>query len=108
MRVDPSQAPFVLSLRRDVPAPTRSALAADPDVVVDIAVPPAPPSEVLESMRRAAEVAEELHMRNRELHFHKDAVTGRIIVEVRDLRGAIIRTIPPSTALEMLAPGAWR
>jgi hypothetical protein len=31
-----------------------------------------------------------------------------VIVQVRDLDGRLIRTIPPSSELEALNPGIWR
>ena len=37
---------------------------------------------------------------NRELHFETDEETGRVIIQVRDLEGNVIRTIPPSDALD--------
>ena len=43
---------------------------------------------------------------NRELHFSTDADTGRVIVQVRDLEGNVIRTIPPSHALHAMSGGA--
>ena len=109
MRVEASNPAFVLALRREsAPPPAPVAPVAGPDVRVDIAVPSAPPVEVVEAVQRAADVANELAMRSRELHFSQDKASGRIIVQVRDLQGHVIRTIPPSTALETLAPGAWR
>ena len=33
----------------------------------------------------------------------KDEASGRVIVQVRDLAGNVIRTIPPSSALEIMA-----
>ena len=65
-------------------------------------VPPAPPEDVLAEIQRARTRAEELIAANRELHFAKDEVTGRIIVEVRDARGEVLRTIPPSRALAVM------
>ena len=40
---------------------------------------------------------------NRELHFAKDPNSGRIVVEVRDLDGNVLRVIPPSEALELMS-----
>ena len=79
--------------------------AATDSVVVDIGVPATPPPELAGQVRDAARVAARLALDNRELHFEKDEASGRIIVQVRDLRGAVIRTIPPSSALEMLSGG---
>ena len=55
-------------------------------------------------MHVAARVAEELRAQKRELHFEATG-NGRVIVQVRDLDGNVIRTIPPAKALEV-ASGA--
>jgi flagellar protein FlaG len=46
---------------------------------------------------------QELQAQNRELHFSRDEVTNRVVIEVRDLDGNVIRTIPPSKALDILS-----
>jgi flagellar protein FlaG len=69
----------------------------------DRAVPATPPPSVRAEVSRAAQRAAELADANRELHFRKDAATGRIVIEVRDLDGHVIRVIPPSKALEILS-----
>ena len=52
----------------------------------------------------AAERAAELRADNRELHFRKDeAVRPRRSSQVRDLDGNVIRTIPPSEALDVMS-----
>lgn len=79
---------------------------AEPAPVRDTAVlslPASPPPEVLDAVGAAAARAAELRAANRELHFRKDETSGRVIVEVRDLDGNVIRTIPPSEALEVMA-----
>ena len=58
--------------------------------------------EVAAARDRAAELAAS----NRELHFSTDQSTGRVIVQVRDLQGNLIRTIPPSHALHVMSGGA--
>jgi flagellar protein FlaG len=69
-------------------------------------VPPAPTEEVRAHVDRAAEVAAELAARDRELHFSTDEETGRVIIQVRDLDGNVIRTIPPSHALDVMSGAA--
>ena len=71
-----------------------------------VAIPAAPPVEVREAIGAAAERAAELRSQNRELHFEKDKTSGRVIVQVRDLAGNVIRTIPPSSALEIMSGAA--
>jgi flagellar protein FlaG len=75
------------------------------DAAVNVSTLPAsPPTSVLEDMHAAARVAEELRAQKRELHFETTS-NGRVIVQVRDLDGNVIRTIPPARALE-IASGA--
>ena len=85
--------------KASAPAPA----AAD---VAVLSLPASPPAEVLDAVGAAASRAEELAKQNRELHFRKDKETGRVIVEVRDLEGNVIRTIPPSSALEVMSGAA--
>lgn len=86
------------------PAPPRSTLAATPAVIVD-AVPSRPPAEVLREMEAASRRYDELLSQQRELHFSHDPVHNRVVVEVRDLEGNVLRTIPPSKALDVIAGG---
>ena len=100
-------------------APRRSAPAASADFSVqlprasepkgDVAVislPPSPPPEVMDEVAAARDRAAELAANNRELHFSTDQESGRVIVQVRDLQGNVIRTIPPSHALQVMSGGA--
>jgi flagellar protein FlaG len=66
-------------------------------------VPPAPTEEARELVDRAAERVDELHAANRELHFSRDEESGRVIIEVRDLEGNVLKTIPPSKAMDILS-----
>lgn len=52
---------------------------------------------------RVFELAQQNREQNRELHFSRDEDTGNIVIEVRSLAGELIRTIPKSEALEILA-----
>lgn len=79
---EPSRADFSVSLGRELDGP-----------------PPA----LLTEVARAARRYEELRAMKRELHFEPNPETGRIVVEVRDLDGNLIRTVPPSEALEIAA-----
>jgi flagellar protein FlaG len=65
-------------------------------------VPASPPVSVLEEMNAAARVAEELRAQARELHF-EPTESGRVVIQVRDLEGNVLRTIPPSEALDIAA-----
>jgi hypothetical protein len=103
---------FTPTLSPPTPPPTSPARAVDAsaqperphdfDTVLGD-VPPAPTDEVRAHVDRAAEIAQDLAVRNRELHFTKDQETGRLVIQVRDLEGKVIRTIPPSHALDVMS-----
>jgi flagellar protein FlaG len=102
--------PIPGGVERTGPAP-RSAPAqgagfkASLDAAVNFStLPAAPPPSVLEDMHTASRVADELRAQKRELHFEMTG-TGGVIVQVRDLDGNVIGTIPPAKALEV-ASGA--
>jgi len=82
-----------------LPAPARVDTA-------ELSFPAFPPPEVLDEVGRAADRAAELAAANRELHFLRDEETGRVIVQVRDLEGNVIRTIPASEGLSVLSGAA--
>ena len=56
-------------------------------------------AEIDAAWERAAQLAEE----DRELHFSHDAASGRLVIEVRTLSGEVLKTIPPSQALDIVA-----
>jgi hypothetical protein len=62
-----------------------------------------PPPDALREVDRAAARAEELWNEKRELHFEMDEKSGRVVVQVRDLDGNVIRTIPPSEVLDVMS-----
>jgi hypothetical protein len=66
------------------------------------AIPATPPPDLIDQISTAARVAEELRSMGRELHFEPPATPGgRVVVQVRDLSGNVIRTVPPAEALEI-------
>jgi hypothetical protein len=90
----------------DFSATLARATAPKGDVAV-ISLPPSPPEEVLDEVAAARDRAAELAANNRELHFSTDQDTGRVIVQVRDLEGNVIRTIPPSDALMVMSGASF-
>jgi flagellar protein FlaG len=102
--------PISGGVERTEPAPRgapvqEAGFRAQLDAAVNVSTLPAsPPPSVLEDMHAAARVADELRAQKRELHFEPTS-DGRVIVQVRDLDGNVIRTIPPAHALEV-ATGA--
>ena len=83
--------------RTDKPGQTGAVEAAD-SVRLDT-IPSVPPEDLHAEMDRAAQRVDELKAQGRELHFAYDKSAGRVQVQVRDLDGNVIRTIPPSKAL---------
>lgn len=62
-----------------------------------------PPPELHVEVEAAYQRALDLAAQNRELHFSRDEHTGRIVVQVRDLDGNVIRDIPGRHALAVMA-----
>jgi flagellar protein FlaG len=83
------------------PFAERSVARVEDTIVGD--VPPAPTEEARAMVDRAAERVEQLHADDRELHFSREEGTNRVIIEVRDLDGNVIKTIPPSKALDIMS-----
>ena len=86
-------------------ADPRTAAATQADTVVD-SIPPAPTQEAREMVDRAAQVVDDLYKSNRELSFSIDKSTNRVVIEVRDLEGNVLKTIPPAKALDVMSGAA--
>ena len=99
-QVKETTAPARVPAGPDAAAPAER-LAAPVDVALSI--PAAPPEELREEMAAAAARVDQLRSQGREIRFERDFESGRVTVEVRDLNGNVIRTIPPSTMLDILA-----
>lgn len=84
--------------------PSRPYAAVVPGATFD-ATPSRPPAEVLQEIEAASRRYDELRSQQRELHFSHDSQANRVVVEVRDLDGNVLRTIPPSRALDVIAGG---
>ena len=81
----------------------RRAAASD---AAGVGIPAAPPADVRDEVDAAAQRAADLAAAGRELHFTHDAVTGRVVVQVRALDGRVLRTIAPSQALAIMSGGS--
>jgi flagellar protein FlaG len=87
---------------RNAPA-SQAGFSASLDAAVNVSTLPAsPPPAVLEQMQEAARVVDDLRAQKRELHFEVTG-NGRVAVQVRDLDGNVIRTIPAGKALDVAA-----
>ena len=81
----------------------KPAARVEPSAAVTVdTLPASPPESVLEEMWAASRVVQHLHEQGRELHFEQVG-DGRIQVQVRDLDGNVIRTIPAGKALDVAA-----
>jgi flagellar protein FlaG len=85
------------------PKGVKAAASTEAAVAVTVdTLPASPPDSVREEMFAAAQAADKLHAQARELHF-EPVGDGRVIVQVRDLDGNVIRTIPAVRALDVAA-----
>jgi flagellar protein FlaG len=85
------------------PATTESSVQRHTRVDTLDVIPTKPPAQVLDEIKAAQRRAEELHAQDRELHFSKDAASGRVVIQVRSANGDVLRTIPPSKALAVMS-----
>lgn len=102
-----SVGPVGLSAAQQDAAPRKARPPAQvtPPVIVDT-IPERPPQEVLEAIGAASRALEHMHEQGRELRFAHDDDTGVLSIEVWDLNGNLLRTIPPSKLLDMISRGA--
>src|SRR5436309_14670855 len=75
----------------------------DVDAVQLDMIPSSPPAELHGQIDAAAQRVNDLKADGRELHFSFNDDTKRVQIEVRDLEGTLLRTIPPSKALSVVA-----
>jgi uncharacterized FlaG/YvyC family protein len=73
-------------------------------VQVDM-IPGSPPPELHDEIDAASKRVDELRAEGRELHFSFDHQSQRVAIQVRDLDGNVLRTIPPSKALQVVSGG---
>jgi hypothetical protein len=76
--------------------------AAGVDTLTDT-IPPAPTEDARAMVDRAAQVVDDLYKSNRQLSFSIDKSTNRVVIEVQDLEGNVIKTIPPAKALDVMS-----
>ena len=83
--------------RTDKPQPATP--VEDAEAVRVDTIPSQPPESLQPEVDRAAQRVDELKAEGRQLHFAFDEGSGRVVVQVQDLDGNVLRTIPPSKAL---------
>jgi uncharacterized FlaG/YvyC family protein len=81
----------------------QAANGKDVDAVQLDMIPSSPPEELYGQIDAAAQRVDQLKSDGRELHFAYDNASKRVQIEVRDLKGNVLRTIPPSKALSVAA-----
>ncbi len=91
----------VRTVRANVPASRRS----EPSVSVDT-IPAGPPPEVHAAIAVAAQAHERLAAAGQSLSFRVNDNTGKLTIEIHDLEGNVLFTVPPSRALEIAAGGS--
>jgi hypothetical protein len=95
----PAPAPSQKTARSSAPAPAQAAHAAD-TVTVDT-IPASPPPEVHEAMGVANQAYHNLKADGSELRFKINESTGKLSVEVHDVHGNLMFTVPSSTVLDV-------
>jgi hypothetical protein len=85
--------------RSSAPAPAQAAYGAD-TVTVDT-IPASPPPEVHDAIAVANQAYHDLKATGSELRFKINEATGKLSVEVHDVHGNVMFTVPASTALEV-------
>jgi uncharacterized FlaG/YvyC family protein len=83
-------------------APVGTPRFADVAAAAVTEVPAHPPAEVLESLNKAARVLNELARNKVEMHIEVDG-SKRVRVQLRDAEGKVVREIPATKALDILA-----
>ncbi|HEY4280280.1 MAG TPA: flagellar protein FlaG [Conexibacter sp.] len=63
------------------------------------------PQDVIEAIDAAGHAYRTLHAQGRQLSFSLSEETGRVTIEVKDLDGNVLRTIPPSKLIELATGG---
>lgn len=93
----PASAPSQTA-RSSAPAPTQ---ASDTDTVTVDTIPASPPAEVQDAMGVANQAYHNLQAQGSELRFKINEATGKLTVEVHDVHGNLMFTVPASTALDV-------
>lgn len=81
----------------------QAANGKDVDAVQLDMIPSSPPAELHDQIDAAAQRVDELKADGRELHFSFNEHSKRVEIQVRDLKGNVLRTIPPSHALAVIS-----
>ncbi len=84
------------------PATRPAQPAGSEAVIVDVgAIPSSPPPEVHDAIALASQAPAQLAAVGQQLRFNIDDRTGRVTVEVHDMKGNVLFTVPSSKALDI-------
>jgi hypothetical protein len=97
----PQTSPVSRSTSASAAAPSTTAAA----VTID-AIPASPPAEVLSQMATAAGAQDRLAASGQALHFSLDETTGKLTTQLTDLSGNVLRSVSPSSVLDIAAGGS--
>lgn len=84
----------------------RTAVTAATPAAGPYEIPAQPPTDLLSQLDRAASVISDLAARQVGVHFAIDDRTGKVRVQVVDNKGALLREIPATRMLDVLASGS--
>jgi hypothetical protein len=86
--------------RTSTPA-SAAAAAQNSDTVTVDTIPASPPSEVHDAMGVANQAYHDLKAQGAEMRFKVNEATGKLTVEIHDVHGNLLFTVPASTALDV-------
>ena len=89
---------------RPAAVPAQAAQSAD-TVTVDT-IPASPPDEVLDAIGVANQAYHSLQASGSEMRFKVNEATGKLSVEVHDVHGNLLFTVPSSTVLDVASGGS--
>jgi hypothetical protein len=90
--------------QRSTAVPSSSVESAD-TVTVDT-IPASPPDEVHDAIGVANQAYHNLQANGTELRFKVNEATGKLSVEVHDVHGNLLFTVPTSTVLDVASGGS--
>jgi len=88
------------------PAAVSSSSAGSTDTVTVDTIPASPPDEVHDAIGVANQAYHNLQASGSELRFKVNEATGKLSVEVHDVHGNLLFTVPASTVLDVASGGS--
>ena len=88
------------------PAAAPSPSVPSPDTVTVDTIPASPPDEVHDAIGVANQAYQNLQASGTEMRFKVNEATGKLSVEVHDVHGNLLFTVPSSTVLDVASGGS--